>query len=64
MLKTLLIFFVIGLAFADEIEDAIVKDLDFYMSLDVIENEDLAKDWNHFADEKDRTGDKSESKAQ
>jgi hypothetical protein len=60
MLKTfVLTLFALGLAFADEIEDAIIKDLDFYMSLEVIENEDLAKDWNHFADEKD-VGAKSE----
>ncbi len=50
MLKTLgwVVIFVIGVAFADEIEDAIIKDLDFFMNLEVVENEELANNWAKF----------------
>lgn len=57
MVKT--VFFILLLfcmAFADEIEDEIVKNLDFFMNMEVLEEQDFVKDWQLYADEKDKNG--------
>lgn len=55
MVKVVLsVLFWVVVAFADEIEEEIVKNLDFFMNMEVLEDEDLARNWKVYADDKDR----------